>query len=465
MRLPTLSIDQKKLVGSEDAKTKEWLVTNSLGGYASSTVLGINTRKYHGLLVAALRQSGDRTVCLAKLDEEVHIDNRILKFGTNEFYGQFFPKGYQYLQRFSVSPFPTYNYRTNDFELEKTIFMPRGENSIIVFYRATNQTPESVGFRVFPLMTCRHFHSVVDRRKNPLSFNQRDGAKEVHLTFNNPKATVIVKNYGGNFVREANWVERLYYREEHNRGESCTDDCYQPGYFEVVIAPQREHHFAVVATASRVAKAAKQSFERFGTSFQGFRNLFEQELKRRQENLATFYDFHKGVPKSEWLSWAFLATDAFITQQTGNKKSIIAGYFWFESWGRDTFISFPGLMLVTGRYEDAKKVLLDYIGYCKKGLIPNFVQDRLGRPSYNTVDATLWYINAVLQYLKYTGDKIFVYSKLWESLKAIIEKHEKGTDFGIRLDRDGLLTHGPQLTWMDAEFDGKAATPRGGKAV
>jgi predicted glycogen debranching enzyme len=171
------------------------------------------------------------------------------------------------------------------------------------------------------------------------------------------------------------------------------------------------------------------------------------------------------VPASDWLNWVLLAADAFIAKDAGDRKSVMAGYPWFEPWGRDTFISLPGLLLVTGRFEDARKVLLDFLGHCKQGLIPNRVEDKDGELAYNTVDATLWYVNAVLQYLKYTGDYEFIQQQLWENLKGIVESHQKGTAFGIHLDSDSLLAHGPQLTWMDAEVDGKAVTPRAGKAV
>src|SRR3989304_326780 len=171
------------------------------------------------------------------------------------------------------------------------------------------------------------------------------------------------------------------------------------------------------------------------------------------------------MPISDLLSWILLATDAFIVKGAGDKKSVIAGYFWFEAWGRDTFVSLPGLTLVTGRFEDARRILLDFMGHCRQGLIPSYVQDKSGGPCYNSVDATLWYVNAVLQYLKYTGDFEFVQKQLWENLKAIVDWHEQGTAYGIRLDGDGLLAHGPRLTWMDAEVDGTAVTPRAGKAV
>ena len=144
---------------------------------------------------------------------------------------------------------------------------------------------------------------------------------------------------------------------------------------------------------------------------------------------------------------------------------MLAGYFWFEPWGRDTFISFPGLFLVTGRFEDARKILSLFKDSCRRGLIPNFIEDSSGESAYNTVDATLWYVNSVLQYVKYTGDFQFVKENLWAPLKDIIEFHQKGTDFGIHVESDGLLAHGPRLTWMDAEVDYRPVTPREGKAV
>ena len=168
---------------------------------------------------------------------------------------------------------------------------------------------------------------------------------------------------------------------------------------------------------------------------------------------------------TDWLNWILLAADSFMVENASRRKAVIAGYHWFEPWGRDTFISLPGLMLVTGKYSDAKDILQNFGQYCKSGLIPNFVADKSGIPVYNTVDGTLWYVNAVLQYLKYTGDYSFVKDELWENLKAIVENHEEGTLFGIRLDEDGLLMHGSRLTWMDAMDGNEEITPRTGKAV
>ncbi|MEM3464515.1 MAG: amylo-alpha-1,6-glucosidase, partial [Candidatus Bathyarchaeia archaeon] len=194
--------------------------------------------------------------------------------------------------------------------------------------------------------------------------------------------------------------------------------------------------------------------------------MLEKELERRQSLLSKFYEQNPALGVNDWLSWVVLASDMFIVKSEDKmQSSVIAGYHWFETWGRDAFISLPGLMFVTGRFEDARRVFLMFKRYFSEGLVPNFVSDALEEPAYNSVDATLWFADAVLQYLKYTGDFKFVRENLWGMLKAIIEWFIKGTKHGIRLDGDGLVSHGAQLTWMDAVVDGQPVTPRGGKAV
>jgi predicted glycogen debranching enzyme len=172
------------------------------------------------------------------------------------------------------------------------------------------------------------------------------------------------------------------------------------------------------------------------------------------------------VPNEDWLKLLVLASDSFVVNGADSSlTAIIAGYHWFESWGRDTFVSLPGLALVTGNFDAAKNLFLAFGKHCQQGLIPNFVPDPAGQPAFNSVDATLWYANAVLQYLKYTGDYGFVKEQLWETLKSVIEHHVRGTMFDIRVNGDGLLSHGSRLTWMDAAVDGQAVTPRAGKSV
>jgi len=183
--------------------------------------------------------------------------------------------------------------------------------------------------------------------------------------------------------------------------------------------------------------------------------------------LASFHERYVDLEIKDWLKWLILATDSFlVNRESTRKKTVIAGYHWFEDWGRDSLISLPGLTLVTGRFEDAREILLTFKRYCHNGIIPNRFPDRAGdAPIYNTVDATLWFFNAILQYIKYTGDFDFVQEKLWDMLKSVIEDHIRGTVYGIHLEDDGLIAHGSQLTWMDATANDQFVTPRDGKAV
>ena len=465
MKLPSIRLSKETLSNLEEAIQKEWIITNGLGGYASSTVLGINTRKYHGLLVAAFHPPGDRRVCLAKLDEEISIRNKIYPLGANEFQNRIFPQGYRFLKEFSISPFPKYVYAMQNVEVQKTIFMPHEKNAVITIYNILNKSGFDVKIRVFPLINWRHFHSVTDRWKIPWEFVQKQGDKEVGIRFGIPRSTLMMTT-SGRYLAMGKWIERIYFRKESMRGESCLDDCYQLGCFEIDVKANKNEKFAITAIASKNDDDARKVLAEMPATMHDAEALYEKEMKRREKLLTKFYEEHEGVPANDWVNWIILATDMFIVKGIDNEqKSVIAGYHWFEAWGRDTFISLPGLMLVTGRFEDARQAFLTFKNHCKNGLIPNFLSDQAEQPAYNAVDATLWYVNAVLQYLKYTGDFRFVQEQLWKTLKTIIENHTRGTVFNIHVNSDGLLHHGPQLTWMDVAIDGQPITPRAGKAV
>jgi predicted glycogen debranching enzyme len=466
MSLPSITLSRKALSNFENAIRKEWIITNGLGGYASSTVLGINTRKYHGLLVAASRPPVERRVCLAKLHEEISIENNVYPLGGNEFQNGIFPQGHLFLKEFSVSPFPKYVYAVQDVEVRKTVFMPYGKNAVITVYNILNKSRFDVEIRVFPLLDWRHFHSVTDRWKIPWEFVQEREAKKVDIRFGVPRSTVMMTTTGGHYFAEGKWIEKIYFREEAKRGESCLDDCYQIGHFETSVKANKNGKFAITAIVDENEGDARKTLGEMPVTMNDVDALYARETERREKLLKGFYKENEGIPTSEWLNWIILATDTFIVKGINvGQESVIAGYHWFEAWGRDTFISLPGLMLVTGRFEDARKSFLTFKNHCKNGLIPNFLSDQAGQPVYSTVDATLWYVNAVLQYLKYTGDFKFVREQLSETLKAIIEDHARGTAFNIHVDSDGLLSHGSQLTWMDAAIDGQPVTPRAGKAV
>jgi predicted glycogen debranching enzyme len=465
MKLPAITYQKDSLMRFEEAIEKEWLITNGLGSYASATIPGINTRKYHGLLVAALNPPGDRTVCLAKLDEDIMAGGNTFRLGSNEFGDVIFPDGYKLIKQFSFDPYPTYLYDLGNMTVKKTVFLPQLKNAAAIIYQVSNRNPSPAKIRLFPLLTCRYYHNVIDRLRVPLNFTQESSDRDFQVTFMRPQATIACRITEGVFIEGLNWVERLHYRDESSRGEADFDDCFQPGYFELHVPAETEKKFAVTCAASLEDKNAWQILNSAGATTQELDNILASELNSKADFLTNFYRTHPQVPQSDWLNWILLAADSFMVQNMEGKKSVIAGYYWFEPWGRDTFISLPGLMLVTGGFSDAKDTLQSFMRYFKDGMIPNFVADKTGVPIYNTVDGTLWYVNAVLQYLKYTGDFAFVKSKLWGNLKLIIEYHQRGTMFGIQLDSDGLLMHGPRLTWMDAVVEGDMITPRTGKAV
>jgi predicted glycogen debranching enzyme len=466
MKMPQISFNREALSHFDDMIMKEWLITNGLGGYSSSTVLGVNTRKYHGLLIAAIHPPKDRRVFLTKLDEDVIIGDSTNRLGANEFQNGFFPQGYDFLQEFSISPFPKYIYSVQHVQVAKTIFMPYGKNAVVIQYDVRNENASDVEVKVFPIVNWRSFHSTTEKSEAQRAFQQENGEKEARIIFRSPESALLLKSTDARYVVKEQWIEQLYLREEAHRGESCLDDCLQPGYFEFEVKAGREENHTVIAVADEDKTNAVRILSELASSPNGLRLLLDAEVKRCENLLTSFYVSHKSIRVSDWLSWLILATDSFVVRgRREEERVVMAGYPWFESWGRDTFISLPGLLLATGRFEDARKVLLSYARYCKEGLIPNFIPDKGEQASYNTVDATLWYVNAVFQYLKYTGDLNLVHERLWDTLTGILDNHVHGTSYGIHVDSDGLLLHGPQLTWMDASFEGKPETPRAGKAV
>ena len=465
MNLPAIIFPKETFSKFSELIEKEWLITNGLGSYGSSTVIGINTRKYHGLFVAALDPPGNRTVCVSKLDEDVLVGYEVFRLGSTEFHDVIYPEGYNLINQFSIDPFPTYGYDLGNVQIKKTIFMPQKKNSLAVIYKIVNKSNSDIKVRLYPLLTCRYFHTVIYRLRAPLNFNLKSTSNQTQATFLDPQAAIVCRITDGEFKEKVNWVNHIHYRDELERGEADVDDCFQPGYFEVQMTSNGEKEFAVTFAVSHESKYAQEILDSIGNSISNIKDLCSQELNQKYELLSNFYKDHPQIPMSDWLNWILLAADSFIVESGSGRKAIIAGYHWFEPWGRDAFISLPGLMLVTGKYNDAKAILRTFIDYTKSGLIPNFISDKSGIPVYYTVDATLWYVNAVMQYVKYTRDFEFVKEELWAKMQDIIENHQKGTLFGIRVDDDGLLMHGPRLTWMDASVGNDVITPRTGKAV
>jgi len=466
--LPKITIHSATLSGIDKALKTEWLVANGLGGYASTTILGLNTRKYHGLLVAAFKPPVNRRVLLAKLDEEIQLDNQLYSFGVNESTRGIQPESPIFPTDFSLDPLPTYVYNiAQQFQLKKTIFMPHEKNASIIIYEAVNSSTDKARLSITPLVNNRNFHSV--KQKDQFSWNLAPKAsdKGVVIQPSNRLSTLILFSTDGRFVEcQSEWVE-THYRVEAMRGESSIDYNYKQGFFEFDIAPNETRRFSILAVAGKTEDEAESDFSLIYKDPASVARLYDAELKRKRDLLNNFHKRYEDVQFEDWLKWFVLAADTFIVNRESTKtKSVIAGYHWFNDWGRDSLISLHGLTLITGRFEDAKKILLTFSHYCRGGLVPNSFPDSAeGTLAYNTVDATLWFFNAVLQFLKYTNDWQFVHERLWHTLESIIDHHMKGTLFNIRVDEDGLLAHGPQLTWMDAAPEGIPLTPREGKAI
>ncbi len=462
--LPKIHIGPRSLSDFEKVIQREWIITNGLGGFASSTVLGINTRKYHGLLIAAFNPPVDRRVLLTKLDEAITVNGETYLTGSNEFKGVIHPKGYQFLSDFSLDPFPTYKYNTKGVQLQKTVFMPFRKNATVVSYEVFNPHKNKVTIQVSPLVNSRHFHATTNKNELNWRFIQKPFNGGTIIQPSTPLSTLILSSTDGRyFATEGEWIEKMYFRVDDARGEGFFDDEYKPGFFEFDMAPMETKRFHVLAVAGKSESKARRVF----SSISDIEALYNSELNHLEGLLKEFQRQHVDVRMEDWLKWVLFAADSFIVDRRSTKtKSVIAGYHWFEDWGRDSLISLPGLTLVTGRFKDAKEILLTFKHYCYKGVIPNrFPDSPKEKPIYNTVDATLWYFNAVLQYLKYTNDFNFIKEKLWNTLKSILEHHIQGTLYDIRMEDDSLIAHGPQLTWMDAKVGDWIVTPRDGKTV
>jgi predicted glycogen debranching enzyme len=466
--LPKLALGRDLLSNVNRALGREWLVTNGLGGYSSSTVLGINTRKYHGLLVAALNPPINRWILLTKLDEELKIGTQTFALGANEFHDVMYPEGYRYLSSFVLNPFPTSTYEVECVTLQKTVFMPYMKNATAVIYNVSNPLEERLSIHVSPLVNSRHIYSMTDKNALQWSFLQKRLGDAVLLeTSDSISSLILAPSQDSSFVEESWWIEKLFFRSDAARMESSVDDQFRPGFFSFSVEPKETKRFHVLAAAGRTDGKAKSLFSSFGKTTEDIEQLLREELERRKALVAQFKERYVASEIDDWMKWLIQAVDSFIVYRASTRrKSVIAGYHWFDDWGRDSLISLPGLTLVTGRFGDAQEILRTFERYCDKGVIPNRFSDKAGDiPLYNTVDATLWFFNAVLQYLKYTGDYRFVQEKLWTTMKEIIEYHLQGTIFGIHMDDDGLISHGPQLTWMDATIPDRFVTPRDGKAV
>lgn len=441
----------KEICGDLDAAARrEWLETNGIGGFASSTIAGLNTRRYHGLLVAATKPPVGRLVLLSKLEETLFIDGQAFELSANRYPGVVHPQGFRYLKQFRLDPFPVFTYEIEGVEVEKTVFMIQGENSTVVQYELKKnnhpERPKNLWLELRPLIAFRDYHSTTHENGGLNSGLQEDpgllavspyqGLPTLYLAHN----AVELKKEG------AGWYRNFEYESERERGLDFSEDLFNPCVLRFDLRSRRQ---AAVIASTEPRDVAYVAEYRLAA------------ITRRRNAVRS------SPLEDDFVASLAAAADQYIVAR-GDQKTVIAGYHWFSDWGRDTMIALPGLTLPTGKHEIARSILRTFAQNADQGMLPNRFPDAGEEPEFNTVDATLWFFEAARAYLTYTGDLEFVRNELYPVFADIIKWHVRGTRYGIKMDASGLLSSGEQgvqLTWMDAKVGDWVVTPRRGKPV
>jgi len=426
------------------ALDREWLETNGLGGFASSTIVGLNTRRYHGLLVAATKPPVGRMALLSKLEETLIIGGKRLELSANQYPGVVHPQGFQYQTRFRLDPFPIFTYQAEGVQMEKTLYMAHGENTTAVRYRLTT-AHDSVQLEVRPLVAFRDYHSTTHENGSLDATVVSESGLASLAPY--PGVPRLYLAHDADEVEEIGlWYRNFEYRAEQERGLDFREDLFNPLVLRFDLS--RRMAAAIIASTER--------------------HDIRDEPHLRKSEIARRATVANAAPvKDELVRSLVTAADQFMVAR-GEEKTVIAGYHWFGDWGRDTMIALPGLTLVTGRFDVARSVLRAFAKHVDQGMLPNRFPDAGEQPEYNTADGTLWCFEAVRAYVEYAGDCEFVRQDLYGVLTDIIAWHLRGTRYGIRVGEGGLLNAGVpgvQLTWMDAKIGDWVVTPRHGKPV
>ena len=443
----------------ENALKKEWLITNGLGGFASSTIIGANTRKYHGLLVAALEPPAKRYLILSKLDESIQIENNKYDLYTNV--GEnYISQGFKYQVSFEKDYFPTYNYEVQGIKISKTICMENGKQIVGVYYKVKNSNQPSK-LTIAPIVNFRDFHSM--NTNHVFDVKQTIKGTKVKLIIDEKNDFPIYMNLSeGKYIKHENDTFRdMFYIEEEKRGFYPKENHSVTGVYEIELKPNEEKEISFICGLEENIEEIKLTH---------ILKSEEQRINKLIENTELIEK--ESDAKTELLKELIKATEQFIVYRPSFElHAIIAGYPWFLDWGRDSLIAFEGLLLKTKRYDIAKEVILTMTKNIKCGLVPNGYSESDNVPLYNSVDASLLLFEQIQKYINYTNDYDFIKENVYKKLEEIIEFYIIGTNVdnnNIYLDKDYLISSGTentQNTWMDAKCYDIAVTPRNGKAV
>jgi len=440
------------------AESREWLVTNGIGGYASGTVAGSQTRRYHGMLVAALQPPVGRTQLVSAIDEIVHYAGADFPLATHRWAsGDIDPQGFLFLEDFHLEgSTPVWTYALADALLEKRVWMRQGENTTYIQYTLVRGS-SALEMEWKALVNYRDFHSLTHAGEWRMNITPVENGVKV-LAFDGA-APFYLKSSAATCEPRHEWYLGCYFAEETERGLSDREDRLFAALFRAKLEVGSSFTLVVSTEAAAALDVETARAERANYEVKLF-----HDWQAKNETLA-------GEAPS-WLWQLILAADQFIVKRSlpeePDGRSIIAGYHWFGDWGRDTMIALPGLTLATGRAGVARQILLAFSRCVDGGMLPNNFPDAGGKPEYNTVDAALWYFESLRQYFEATQDDVTL-QKLFPILAGVIEAHVAGTRYNIHVDpTDGLLYAGEpgvQLTWMDAKIGDWVVTPRTGKPV
>ena len=423
----------------------EWLETNGLGGWASSTVCGAHTRRYHGLLVVATCPPVGRVVLLSRLDETLVLPAARVELSCSMFPGVMHPRGDQWLTAFAPEPVPTWTYAADGWVLRKRLALLAGEDAVVVAYELVN-APAPLCLELRPFFAGRDYHHLMQANEHvALGADWAADALAYRPYPEQPTAYLLAS--GACWEAAPDWYYNFQYPREEERGLDHSEDLFTPGCLRLRLAPGAT--VGVLATTEPPTDRDPLA-------------LLAGEIGRRQQVKV----------RAPWAADPVLgslarAAHSFLVRRGDGLHTLIAGYHWFTDWGRDTMIALPGLCLVTGRFAEARGIFAAFAAHVSEGMIPNRFPDAGTIPEYHSVDATLWFFVALYKYLQYTQDYEFART-LWPTLADIAAWHVRGTRHRIRVDADGLLAAGEpgvQLTWMDAKVGDWVVTPRMGKPV
>lgn len=478
----SIQIQKAILQDPKQALELEWLETNGLGGWSSSSIIGCNTRNYHGILIAAVKPPTDRYLMLSRLDESLIIDQQLLSLATRDFGDTLYPQGFQYLTAFNQSLFPSWNYQIGNLKIKKTLLSIHLSNSVCIRYELLSDSPP-LTFYLDPFIAARYYHSCQHARSGlNIDFELIDDSVILKNNANLPN--IIIKGAIKNYKHSPCWHNRFFYLEEQKRGLGAREDLICSGRLELLLCKE----YPITLLISCENNNSNSANEIFHREIQRRESLFKEATSLNKKNKSFFHfifepflakklkQSNRGYQQTsasisknieELESQLLIASEQFIVKRDSS-KSIIAGYHWFTDWGRDTLIAIRGLCIATGKIDQAQEILKTFCENIKNGLVPNrFVES--GEPAeYNTVDASLWLFVAAYEFKKAGGNENFIRETIYPALKNIFESYQNGTIYEIHEDVDGLVSAGNlhiQLTWMDAKIGDWVVTPRHGKAV